>query len=272
MSVRLLEPQLKNLYGIIEQGFWLGFSADLNTLTATYFPILGKGLGSIATMMGNLRHELFQFLEQPQVVAAIQQWLTSFANMGASLLPIIENMLPTAITLFTDFANILIGLLPIITTLAGWLANILSFVAPILTGLTGIVSGTGGATGGSTGGSSGSSGSGSSSGGGIGGFFSGLIHGIGSFFSGLFGGGRAGGGPVFGGRSYLVGEKGPEMLYMNGGGSGFVNSNAGNSGGGHTFVNVKIGERELRDIVNHEVTKVSQSVAMSSRMGRGLVV
>ena len=36
----------------------------------------------------------------------------------------------------------------------------------------------------------------------------------GSFFGGLFGGGKANGGPVMPGGSYLVGEKGPEILQM----------------------------------------------------------
>jgi len=46
----------------------------------------------------------------------------------------------------------------------------------------------------------------------------------GKFLSGLFGGGRAGGGPVLAGRSYMVGESGPEMVTM--GGNGYVTSNA----------------------------------------------
>jgi hypothetical protein len=265
MAVRLLSPQLKNLYGIIQQGFWAGFATDINSLTQIYFPILGSGLGKIATMLGNLRHDLFMFLEQPQVVAAIQAWMDAFAGMGGTLLPLIETMLPTLITLFTSMAQIMISLLPIVTALVGWFSHLLSFIAPILAGIGSIVGGAGAITGGgggTTGGTSGSSG---------GGFFSNLFHGITSFIGGLFGGGRAGGGPVFGGRSYLVGERGPEMLSLNGGGSGFVHP--GNGGGdGHTFVNVKIGERELRDIVSHEVNKVSTSVAMTSRMGRGLVV
>lgn len=40
----------------------------------------------------------------------------------------------------------------------------------------------------------------------------GIFAGIGNFFSGLFGGGRAAGGPVSAGKTYLVGEKGPELF------------------------------------------------------------
>ena len=265
MSVRLLEPQLKNLYGIIQEGFWAGFSGDVDQLARVYFPILGTGLGGIATSLGNLREQLVQFLLQPQVVAAIQSWMTAFTGLGAPILQLIENMLPTMISLFTSFATILTGLIPVITTVAGWFANILSFVAPILAGVGSIVSGTvGSSVGGTTGGTT-------SGGGGIGGFFSGIISGIGNFFSGLFGGGRAAGGPVMAGRSYLVGERGPEVLSM--GANGFVHPNsAGNGNNGHTFVTVKIGETELRGMINTEIGNSQQAIAVAARMGRGSIV
>lgn len=63
---------------------------------------------------------------------------------------------------------------------------------------------------------------------GLGGF-----SGVGGFFTSLFGGARAQGGPVSAGRSYLVGERGPEM---------FVPSTSGqivpNGGGGDVTVNL----------------------------------
>jgi hypothetical protein len=269
MSIRLLEPQLKNLYGIIQQGFWAGFSGDVTQLAQVYFPILGTGLGGIATSLGDLREKLVQFLLQPQVIAAIQNWMSAFAGMGDKILPIIENMMPTMLTMFTAFANILIELLPLVSVLAGWLANIMNFIAPILAGLGSITSGAGAI--GGVAGSGGSSSGGTSSGGGIGGFFSGIISGIGGFFSSLFGGGKASGGSVLGGKSYLVGERGPEILHM--GGNGFVQPNSAMSGGsGHTYVNVKIGETELRQIVSSELGAMSQGIAVAARMGRGSIV
>ncbi|MFN7883753.1 MAG: hypothetical protein ACK5PF_12175 [bacterium] len=51
-----------------------------------------------------------------------------------------------------------------------------------------------------------------------------LFGGGGKFLSAIFGGARAGGGPVLAGRSYMVGESGPEMVTM--GGNGYVTSNA----------------------------------------------
>lgn len=48
--------------------------------------------------------------------------------------------------------------------------------------------------------------------------------GIGAVLAPFFGGGRAGGGPVMAGRSYMVGENGPEMVTM--GGNGYVTNTA----------------------------------------------
>lgn len=269
-AIRLLEPRLKNLYGIVEQGFWAGFSTDIDRLAAVYFPVLDTGLGSLATTLGGLREDLVNFLLQPQVVATIQQWIASFGQWMQSLLPLVEQMLPTMISLFKSLATIMMDLLPIVTVLAGWFATILNFVAPILSGISGIVTGTTtaiGGAGGSSGGGSGGGSSGGGSSGGIGGFFSGLWHGITGFFSGLFGGGRAAGGPVFAGHSYLVGERGPEMLRM-GSGMGNITPNIST---GHTFVTVKIGESELRDMISHEIRRSDQATATMARMGRGLI-
>jgi hypothetical protein len=78
---------------------------------------------------------------------------------------------------------------------------------------------------------------GSSGGGGssiIGGLLS-FIPGVGGFLGGLF---RAAGGPVTGGKSYMVGENGPEMFTP--GGNGSIGRNNGDSGGGGLTVNFNI--------------------------------
>lgn len=108
----------------------------------------------------------------------------------------------------------------------------------------------------------GSAGSGASGGGG---FFSGIS----SFFSGLFG--RAGGGPVAAGQSYVVGERGREILTM--GQRGFVTSNESSTpgaGGGGVSVNVYIGETELRSIVTTEVRSMVRDTARSVYSGLGV--
>lgn len=69
------------------------------------------------------------------------------------------------------------------------------------------------------------------------GFLGSLISGAGSWLSSAFGGGRAGGGPVSSGMTYLVGERGPELLRMNGASGNIINASETNrllsrSGGG----------------------------------------
>lgn len=56
----------------------------------------------------------------------------------------------------------------------------------------------------------------------------------------LFGGARAAGGPTLPGRTYLIGEKGPELLHMGGVGHVVPNHEIGGAGGGRIIV-------ELRD-------------------------
>jgi hypothetical protein len=64
-----------------------------------------------------------------------------------------------------------------------------------------------------------------------------LTAGFGSFFGSMFGGGRALGGPVKAGTSYLVGEKGPELFTP--GMSGNITPN-GAGGGNSVVVNVNV--------------------------------
>jgi len=257
MSVRLLEPQLKNLYGVIQQGFWLGFSQDVADLSRVYFPVLNTGLGTIGSALGGLREQLVQLLLKPQVVAAIQDWMTAFGKFMTSLGPLIANMLPTLISLFQAFSDILINfLIPALTWVANLFVKIMTWIAPILSGIGSILTGTKAIAGTAGTGTTGTTSSG--------GFFSTLWHGVTSFFSGLFG--RASGGAVLGGQSYLVGERGPEILSMGGNAAGTVTPNAG---AGATYVTVKIGETELREIVRSEVHRMVSEAAVGARMGRG---
>ena len=58
---------------------------------------------------------------------------------------------------------------------------------------------------------------------------------IGDFVGGLFGGGKASGGPVKKGTTYLVGENGPELFTPSGSGNIIPN---GGTGGGNVTINV----------------------------------
>ena len=60
---------------------------------------------------------------------------------------------------------------------------------------------------------------------------------IGGFLGKVFGGGKASGGPVSAGQTYLVGEKGPELLTM-GSNRGFITPNNKMGGGGDNTTNI----------------------------------
>lgn len=264
MSVRLLEPEIKNLYGMVEQGFWAGFSGDVTQLAQVYFPLLNTGLGGIGTTLGSLREKFVDFLLQPKVVATIQTWLGAFNSLGAPILNLVEALLPAMISLFTVFGNILTNfVVPAITKLVGWFTTAIGYLSPLISGVSSIFSGGigslfgGGSGSSSTGGSSTSSGTG---------FLGTILGGIGDIFGSLFG--LAGGGSVLGGQSYKVGENGMEILHM--GSAGHITPNS--ALGGDTHVHVRIGDTELRDIISHQVTRSNSSTALAARMGRGTSV
>ena len=70
--------------------------------------------------------------------------------------------------------------------------------------------------------------------------FGGAFSGGGGFFSGLFGGFRADGGPVSAGKSYIVGERGPELFTP--GASGQITSNENMRGGGQLVIRLDLSQ------------------------------
>jgi hypothetical protein len=83
---------------------------------------------------------------------------------------------------------------------------------------------------------------------------------IGGAVGGLFGGGKATGGPVAGGTTYLVGEKGPELFTPSG--SGTIIPNGSFGGGGSNVINITVNgaidpistARQITQILNREAT------------------
>ena len=64
-----------------------------------------------------------------------------------------------------------------------------------------------------------------------------LAAGLGDFFKGMFGGGKAGGGPVSAGMTYLIGERGPE-LFSPGASGTIIPNHALGGGGANLTVNI----------------------------------
>jgi hypothetical protein len=79
-----------------------------------------------------------------------------------------------------------------------------------------------------------------------------LVKGIGGVISTIFGGAKAAGGPVSSGKSYLVGERGPELFMPSGSGNIIPNHSLG---GGGTVINLTVNgaldaEGTARTIIN----------------------
>ncbi len=101
-------------------------------------------------------------------------------------------------------------------------------------------------------------------GGGLGGnVFGGLIGGVGGGggLGGIFGGARAAGGPVSGGKTYLVGERGPELFTPPGSGQIIPNNKLGGAGagGGAMSINVNVtganGDQHVIALVQEGVSR-----------------
>ena len=80
-----------------------------------------------------------------------------------------------------------------------------------------------------------------------------IVKGIAGAIDNVFGGGKAAGGPVMGGTSYIVGERGPELFTPNA--SGMITPNNRLGGGGGTTINLNVTgaidpEGTARSIIN----------------------
>jgi len=85
-----------------------------------------------------------------------------------------------------------------------------------------------------------------------------------SFFSGLFGGAKAAGGPVSGGKMYLVGEKGPELFVP--GRSGSIIPNGAMGGGGVNIVqNIHVDARA-------DVASVNRAMAIAKEQAKAEIL
>ena len=98
--------------------------------------------------------------------------------------------------------------------------------------------------------------------------FGGAFSGGGGFLSGLFGGFRADGGPVSAGRSYIVGERGPELFTP--GASGQITSNENMRGGGQLVIRLDLSQDvEARIMQNTSAQSVQIVRTETPQMIRG---
>ena len=91
---------------------------------------------------------------------------------------------------------------------------------------------------------------------------------LGNFFGGLFGGGKAAGGPVSGGTSYLVGEKGPELFTP--GVSGHITPN-GAMGGANISYAIDARGADEAAVISKMIPLLERTVELSKNEIRTLI-
>jgi hypothetical protein len=90
-----------------------------------------------------------------------------------------------------------------------------------------------------------------------------IVKGIGGLIDKVFGGGKAAGGPVSGGTTYLVGEKGPELFTPGSSGTIIPNNRLSKGAGGGSVINITVNgaidaegtARQIVDILNRATAR-----------------
>jgi hypothetical protein len=74
--------QFKLAMGVPQQAFFAQILGDIRPLVQTWLPAISSGMSQIATIFGQAAHQLAGLLQQPQMMAAFQQFV---ANLGEGL-------------------------------------------------------------------------------------------------------------------------------------------------------------------------------------------
>jgi hypothetical protein len=96
-----------------------------------------------------------------------------------------------------------------------------------------------------------------------------LVQGLGSVIDRIFGGGRAAGGPVSVGTTYLVGERGPELFTPSGSGSIIPNHRLGGGGGG---MNITVNGAIDPESVARQIITILNNSSYRGTLGAGALV
>jgi len=96
-----------------------------------------------------------------------------------------------------------------------------------------------------------------------------LVEGLGSVIDKVFGGGKAAGGPVNAGTTYLVGERGPELFTPSGSGSIIPNHRLGGGGGG---INITVNGALDPESVARQIITILNNSSYRGTLGAGALV
>jgi phage-related protein len=96
-----------------------------------------------------------------------------------------------------------------------------------------------------------------------------LVSGLGNIIDNIFGGGRAAGGPVNAGTTYLVGERGPELFTPSGSGTIIPNNRLGGGGGG---INITVNGALDPESVARQIITILNNSSYRGTLGAGALV
>jgi hypothetical protein len=96
-----------------------------------------------------------------------------------------------------------------------------------------------------------------------------LVQGLGDIIGRVFGGGRAAGGPVNAGTTYLVGERGPELFTPSGSGSIIPNNRLGGGGGS---INITVNGALDPEGVARQIITILNNSSYRGTLGAGALV
>jgi len=96
-----------------------------------------------------------------------------------------------------------------------------------------------------------------------------LVQGLGNIIDNIFGGGKAAGGPVNAGTTYLVGERGPELFTPSGSGMIIPNNQLGSSGGS---INITVNGALDPEGVARQIITILNNSSYRGTLGAGALV
>ena len=96
-----------------------------------------------------------------------------------------------------------------------------------------------------------------------------LVQGLGNIIDNIFGGGRAAGGPVNAGTTYLVGERGPELFTPSGSGMIIPNNQLGGGGGS---INITVNGALDPEGVARQIITILNNSSYRGTLGAGALV
>jgi len=96
-----------------------------------------------------------------------------------------------------------------------------------------------------------------------------LVSGLGNIIDNIFGGGRAAGGPVNAGTTYLVGERGPELFTPSGSGTIIPNNRLGGGGGN---INITVNGALDPESVARQIITILNNSSYRGTLGAGALV